>query len=94
MKTGVHYGLDYTVYRTLPTHCHSEICAMVVDATVPLDLSAPIVDSSTASRFTESGADEEESECVPLKCQQGWRHMSTLTRVMPVRLHANVLNNP
>ena len=36
MKTGVHYGLDYAVYRTLPTHCHSEICAMVVDATVPL----------------------------------------------------------
>ena len=36
MKTGVHYGLDYAVYRTLPTHCHSEICAMAVDATVPL----------------------------------------------------------
>ena len=36
VKTGVHYGLDYAVYRTLPTHCHSEICAMAVDVTVPL----------------------------------------------------------
>jgi tRNA-intron lyase len=33
VKTGVHYGLDYAVYRTLPTLCHSEMCAMVVDAT-------------------------------------------------------------
>lgn len=61
VKTGIHYGLDYAVYRTLPSMCHSEICAMVVDATVPFDV----------------------SDGVPSKCQQGWRHISTLTRVMP-----------
>jgi hypothetical protein len=38
VKTGIHFGLDYSVYRTLPTMCHSEMCAMVVDATQPRTL--------------------------------------------------------
>ena len=25
VKTGVHYGLDYAVYRTLPTHCRFRV---------------------------------------------------------------------
>jgi len=67
VKTGIHYGLDYAVYRTLPSMCHSEICAMVVDATVPFDVSG-LSDGQHG---------------LPSKCQQGWRHISTLTRVMP-----------
>lgn len=62
VKTGVHYGLDYAIYRCLPSRCHSELCAMVVDATKPYDIEETF--ESTA-------------------CQQGWRHLSTLTRVMP-----------
>ena len=101
VKTGVHYGLDYAVYRTLPTHCHSEICAMVVDATKPLYLSDDVdisdsanEDMSSGSTYTcnisgEEGGAEDRVEAemdgfVPSKCQQGWRHISTLTRVMPV----------
>ena len=61
VKTGIHSGLDYSVYRTLPTRCHSEMCAMVVDALGPLSL--------------EEGATS--------SCQIAWRHLSTLTRVMP-----------
>ena len=61
VKTGVHYGIDFAVYRTTPNRCHSEICAMVVDATEPLNI----------------------HDDKPSNCQQGWRHISTLTRVMP-----------
>jgi len=33
VKTGIHYGLDYSIYRTLPVYCHSEFCVLVADAT-------------------------------------------------------------
>jgi len=42
VKTGIHYGLDYAVYRTLPSLCHSELCAMVIDATNPFDVTRGI----------------------------------------------------
>jgi hypothetical protein len=32
VKGGLNYGVDFTVYKTTPLWCHSEICAMVVDA--------------------------------------------------------------
>ena len=111
VKTGVHYGLDYAVYRTLPTLCHSEMCAMVIDATQPLDLShlrfsggsAAASSSGSASGISSNDANRnhhemmdieavtvdenedivEEDEFTRSTCQQGWRHLSTLTRVMP-----------
>jgi tRNA-intron lyase len=64
VKTGIHYGMDFAVYRTLPSMCHSEICAMIVDATQPFDVSEGL-------------------KGLPSTCQQSWRHISTLTRVMP-----------
>jgi tRNA-intron lyase len=69
VKTGVHYGIDFAVYRTTPNRCHSEICAMVVDATTPLNI----------------------HDDNPSTCQQGWRHISTLTRVMPDVMKLSVL---
>ena len=60
MKTGVHYGLDFAVYRTLPTHCHAEMCVMVLDATKPVDLK---LDTSN-----EGQPDYVEQE--PSACQQ------------------------
>ena len=65
VKTGIHFGIDYTVYRTVPMLCHSEICATVVDA--------------TQSRTLKS---IEEGHVVGTG-QIGWRHLATLTRVMP-----------
>lgn len=69
VKTGVHYGIDFAVYRTTPNRCHSEICAMVIDATTPLNV----------------------HDDKPSTCQQGWRHISTLTRVMPDVMKLSVL---
>ena len=82
----MHYGLDYAVYRTLPTHCHSEICAMVVDATKPLNLSNIVVDSSHMEEIPEDEVEAMLGDIATSKCQQGWRHISTLTRVMPVQI--------
>ena len=116
MKTGVHYGIDYTVYRTLPTLCHSEICAMVINATNAIDPNAGFrgqnineknilndmivegVDGNSVEYRKEEkeveGEEEVENEVEeddePLPCQQGWRHISTLTRVMPVSTHTHV----
>jgi len=33
VRTGASFGVDYTLYRTLPSHCHSEICVLVLDGT-------------------------------------------------------------
>ena len=57
----MHFGVDFAVYRLLPTQCHSELCAHVVDAIA-------------------SGGED-----------MSIRHLSTLTRVMPVQ-HALVLD--
>lgn len=65
VKTGIHFGLDYSVYRTLPTHCHSELCVIVVDS-----LQKRSIEDISDGRVEASG-------------QIGWRHLSTLTRVMP-----------
>jgi hypothetical protein len=65
VKTGIHFGIDYSVYRTLPTLCHSEMCAIVVDSLQPRTI-----------------ADVEKGH-VESSGQIGWRHLSTLTRVMP-----------
>ena len=124
VKTGVHYGIDYAVYRTLPTLCHSEICALVINATNSIDTSEGYREKTfdemnylngvegvggvngesvrgnnveneegkegkeEAEKEVEKEAEEEVEE-EPLPCQQGWRHISTLTRVMPVSTHKN-----
>lgn len=31
MRSGINYGVDYSVYRGSPKLCHSEICALVAD---------------------------------------------------------------
>ena len=31
VKTGTNFGADFCVYRTLPSHCHSEYCVAIVD---------------------------------------------------------------
>jgi tRNA splicing endonuclease len=65
VKTGIHFGLDYSIYQTLPTLCHSEMCVIVVDGLKPRTL-----EDMESGRVSNSG-------------QIGWRHLCTLTRVMP-----------
>ena len=137
VKTGVHYGIDYAVYRTLPTLCHSEVCALVINATNSIDTSEGFREKKFNDMNYLSGVEgvvgvggvngenvrgsnvgnevgkerrieeeagregeiqiekevekeaEEEVEEEPLPCQQGWRHISTLTRVMPVSAHTH-----
>lgn len=55
VKGGINFGVDFSVYRTVPSWCHSEMCVIVVDCVQEKDLS------------------------------MSWRHVSSLTRVMPVR---------
>ncbi len=43
VKSGIHYGVDYTVYRSHPSMCHSEMCVLVVDSL------AQATDESSAS---------------------------------------------
>mmetsp|Transcript_2258 Transcript_2258/g.3068 ORF Transcript_2258/g.3068 Transcript_2258/m.3068 type:complete len:415 (+) Transcript_2258:333-1577(+) len=31
VRSGMHFGVDFAVYRLLPTHCHSELCVAVLD---------------------------------------------------------------
>jgi hypothetical protein len=67
VKTGIHFGLDYAIYRTLPTLCHSEMCAIVIDS---LQLQSRTITDMEEGKVESTG-------------QVGWRHLSTLTRVMP-----------
>ena len=69
VKTGIHYGLDYAVYRLGPMLSHSEFCLLVIDSTGRKITGEDDVTSSSSSRS-----------------QLGWRHLSSLTRVMPVNL--------
>jgi hypothetical protein len=68
VKTGVNFGVDYCIYNALPSECHSEMCVTIVDAWQDSTLS-----TTTAVR-ARAPADRELS----------WRHVTTLTRAMPV----------
>ncbi len=56
VRSGMNFGMDYSVYRLLPNKCHSEFCVQVVDARSNCNISQML----------------------------SWRHISTITRVMPV----------
>merc|ERR1712196_753458 len=74
VKAGLNFGVDFTIYRTLPSHCHSELCVYIVNALDPLK-----IHQSTELRDTGSNESKEMGEGGRLN----WRHVSTLTRVMP-----------
>jgi tRNA-intron lyase len=39
IRSGIHYGVDFSVYRDLPTKCHSEMCVVVVsDGSIDMDI--------------------------------------------------------
>ncbi len=77
VKPGLHYGVDFTVYRSTPTHCHSEICVSVVDG---------VADGQTCRGVVGEGAGV--AQCPD---ELSWRHVSTLTRVMPVSVRGSFL---
>lgn len=78
VKTGLHYGVDFTVYRTLPTLCHSEMCVAVVNGT-----GTPTTQKDLALNDCWDDGEEEECSDADESCVS-WRHVSTVTRVVPV----------
>ena len=74
VKTGCNFGMDYAIYRSNPNRSHSELCAIVIDATALEDTG----EGRDCDVETDTDADGDSS-----RCQLGWRHVSTLTRVMP-----------
>ncbi len=37
VKTGANFGVNYTIYRSIPSLCHSEMCALVVSDSNSMD---------------------------------------------------------
>jgi tRNA splicing endonuclease len=40
VKAGLNFGVDFTVYRMLPSHCHSEMCVYIVNSMDPLSINS------------------------------------------------------
>ncbi len=71
VRTGINFGVDYCIYHTLPSLCHSEMCVTVIDATKDSANSLNVCTDSV-------GVVKEDLN------QLNWRHITTLTRVIPV----------
>ena len=69
VRTGINFGVDYTVYRTLPQQCHSEYCVLAVDNTQSLFRQ----DKDSSSTSTTSSVAE-----------SGFRYLSAQSRTMSV----------
>eukprot|EP01041_Mallomonas_annulata_P000067 gene67-78_t len=78
VKTGINFGMDFTVYRSLPSLCHSELCVLVLDATKPLLLSHAIDKTKAKERDNSNGNDNDNDGSRP-----EWREIGAITRVMP-----------
>eukprot|EP01032_Pedospumella_encystans_P014098 gene14098-16210_t len=75
VRTGINFGVDYCIYHTLPSLCHSEMCVTVIDATK---------DSTNPSEVkVKVGPAESVSVAKEDLNQLNWRHVTTLTRVIP-----------
>ena len=70
VKSGANFGADYSVYRDLPSKCHAEMCAYIMNGTIPYD-------AAKAKMNDERYA---------VDCQMSFRQLTTLTRVMQVSI--------
>lgn len=72
VKSGLNFGMDYSVYRNLPRYCHSEFCIKIMHSFERVEKDSKSIDKqfkyihTTKENFT-------------------WKELSALTRVMPVR---------
>ena len=84
VRTGINFGVDYCIYHTLPSLCHSEMCVTVIDATK--DSANPSEVKVKVGSAAAAGVGKEDLN------QLNWRHVTTLTRVIPVPTVLLLLN--
>mmetsp|Transcript_28079 Transcript_28079/g.47474 ORF Transcript_28079/g.47474 Transcript_28079/m.47474 type:complete len:171 (-) Transcript_28079:560-1072(-) len=68
VHTAVNYGLDYAIYQTLPSLCHSALSVLVVDG---------VTAEAASSAATDVGMEYGDESL-------RWTHVSAMTRVMGV----------
>jgi len=73
VKAGINFGVDYCLYQRSPSECHSEICITVVDALH--DEGVAWHDGGEANRGVSNDSNR--------TSEVSWRHITTLTRVVP-----------
>jgi hypothetical protein len=73
VKSGINFGVDYCLYQRSPSECHSEICITVVDALH--DEGVALYDGGEANKGVSNDSNR--------TSEVSWRHITTLTRVVP-----------
>ncbi|KAJ1397734.1 hypothetical protein B484DRAFT_406883 [Ochromonadaceae sp. CCMP2298] len=84
IRSGVNFGTDLCLYRTLPSLCHSEMCVTIVDARRGggyAGVGGGIVGGGSRSRGG-GGSGSEDGGCGGSGVLS-WRSLGTLTRVIP-----------
>ena len=99
VRTGMNFGVDYAVYRDSPLRCHAELCVLVADALslYPPDGAVGVEGTEKSEIGAGAGAGSSSSgsgtsgisrPAVSNGLLHGdalsWRHLSTLTRLVPV----------
>ena len=79
VKSGLNFGLDYTIYRDSPLVCHSEMCAYAIDAVSEEGKE----EGSEVKYEKEEERGEEQGGEARGWGRLSWLQLSTLTRVMP-----------
>jgi len=77
VKSVINFGVDYCLYQRSPDVCHSEICITVINALH--DNGDIVFDDGGADRI-DDGRHYSDSKC---SSAMSWRHITTLTRVVP-----------
>lgn len=89
IRTGLNFGVDYCAYQSLPSECHSEMCITVVDALRAHEYKQIMMTQGSGSASVHNPASQ--------ACwmdELGWRHVTTLTRLIPVRTNCTFLCTP
>jgi hypothetical protein len=84
IKTGIYFGVDYCLYRSLPSECHSEICILIIDATSD---NIPITNNNTNNNTNNDGNtnnSKTNETSISNPSQLDWKQIASMTRVMPV----------
>ena len=92
VRTGINFGVDYCVYHALPSVCHSEMCVTVMDAWSsgrPCIEQSNTTTSATTDTDTTTGSSSssvvwQDQTSAARMDKLSWRHVTTLTRVIPV----------
>jgi hypothetical protein len=84
VRTGINFGVDYCVYHALPSQCHSEMCVTVVDAWGDRR-QGTAQGGDTCSSSSAAACPAGKVNTAPARMDElSWRHVTTLTRVIPV----------